>query len=256
MIGAGAVGRRVRVRLRDVRRARSRCVEMASQMLPGADPEMAAGAPARVPPQGHRRAARHALRGAEGRRNGVRVAVSRREGRRGARGRPGAGRDRPPRRSRRTSASKPRGVARRREGLRQGGRAPAHQRARACCAIGDLVGGAAARAQGVGGGHRGGRVPGRARARRRSTTSTIPACIYAQPQVAWIGLTEAQARAATATTCASGASRSRRPARRVAAAHTAGFAKIVAEPRYGADRRRARGRPRRDRADRRDRRSR
>ncbi len=60
----------------------------------------------------------------------------------------------------------------------------------------------------------------------------IPACIYAQPQVAWIGLTEAQARAAHGEVrvgkfpfTASG--------KAVAAAHTAGFAKIIAEPRFG-----------------------
>jgi dihydrolipoamide dehydrogenase len=60
----------------------------------------------------------------------------------------------------------------------------------------------------------------------------IPACIYAQPQVAWIGLTEAQARAEYGDVrvgkfpfTASG--------KAVAAAHTAGFAKIIAEPRFG-----------------------
>jgi dihydrolipoamide dehydrogenase len=60
----------------------------------------------------------------------------------------------------------------------------------------------------------------------------IPGCIYAQPQVAWIGLTEAQARAEYGEVkvgrfpfLASG--------KAVASAHTAGFAKIVAEPRFG-----------------------
>src|SRR5690606_23919228 len=60
----------------------------------------------------------------------------------------------------------------------------------------------------------------------------IPACIYAQPQVAWIGLTEAQAkerygevRVGRFPFTASG--------KAVASAQTAGFAKIVAEPRFG-----------------------
>lgn len=60
----------------------------------------------------------------------------------------------------------------------------------------------------------------------------VPACIYCQPQVAWIGLTEAEAKAKYGEIrvgrfpfTASG--------KAVAAAHTAGFAKIVAEPRYG-----------------------
>jgi len=60
----------------------------------------------------------------------------------------------------------------------------------------------------------------------------IPGCIYAQPQVAWIGLTEAQAkerygevRVGRFPFTASG--------KAVASAHTAGFAKVVAEPRFG-----------------------
>lgn len=60
----------------------------------------------------------------------------------------------------------------------------------------------------------------------------IPGCVYAQPQVAWIGLGEAQAkerygevRVGKFPFTASG--------KAVAAAHTAGFAKIVAEPRFG-----------------------
>jgi dihydrolipoamide dehydrogenase len=60
----------------------------------------------------------------------------------------------------------------------------------------------------------------------------VPVCIYCQPQVAWIGLTEAEAR------CAYGEVRVGRfpftaSGKAVAAAHTAGFAKIVAEPRFG-----------------------
>ncbi len=60
----------------------------------------------------------------------------------------------------------------------------------------------------------------------------IPACIYCQPQVAWIGLTESQAREAHGEVrvgkfpfMASG--------KAVAAGHTEGFAKIITEPRYG-----------------------
>ena len=60
----------------------------------------------------------------------------------------------------------------------------------------------------------------------------IPACIYCQPQVAWIGLTEAEARETHGEVrvgkfpfLASG--------KAVAAGHTEGFAKIIAEPRHG-----------------------
>jgi len=60
----------------------------------------------------------------------------------------------------------------------------------------------------------------------------IPACIYAQPQVAWIGLGEAEARERYGDLrvgrfpfTASG--------KALASAHSAGFAKILAEPRYG-----------------------
>jgi dihydrolipoamide dehydrogenase len=60
----------------------------------------------------------------------------------------------------------------------------------------------------------------------------IPACIYCQPQVAWIGYTESEARAKFGDVrvgrfpfTASG--------KAVASAHTAGFAKLIAEPRYG-----------------------
>ncbi len=68
--------------------------------------------------------------------------------------------------------------------------------------------------------------------RPRLDHGRIPACIYAQPQVAWIGLTEAQARERYGDAkvgkfpfTASG--------KAIAAAHTAGFVKIVAEPEYG-----------------------
>lgn len=60
----------------------------------------------------------------------------------------------------------------------------------------------------------------------------IPACIYCQPQVAWIGYTEAEAKAKFGDVrvgrfpfTASG--------KAVASAHTAGFAKLIAEPRFG-----------------------
>jgi dihydrolipoamide dehydrogenase len=60
----------------------------------------------------------------------------------------------------------------------------------------------------------------------------IPACIYCQPQVAWIGYTEEEARARFGEVrvgrfpfTASG--------KGVASAHTAGFAKLIAEARHG-----------------------
>ncbi len=61
----------------------------------------------------------------------------------------------------------------------------------------------------------------------------IPACIYAQPQVAWIGRTEAQARAEFGDGIRVGSFPFTASGKAVAAAHTAGFAKLVAEPKYG-----------------------
>jgi dihydrolipoamide dehydrogenase len=61
----------------------------------------------------------------------------------------------------------------------------------------------------------------------------IPACIYAQPQVAWIGRTEAQAREEFGPDLKVGKFPFTASGKAVAAAHTAGFAKILAEPRYG-----------------------
>lgn len=61
----------------------------------------------------------------------------------------------------------------------------------------------------------------------------IPACIYAQPQVAWIGLTEAQARGRFGDDVRVGSFPFTASGKAVAAQHTAGFAKIVAEPRFG-----------------------
>lgn len=61
----------------------------------------------------------------------------------------------------------------------------------------------------------------------------IPGCIYAQPQVAWVGLTEAQAREAHGDDIRVGSFPFTASGKAVAAAHTAGFVKIVAEPKYG-----------------------
>jgi dihydrolipoamide dehydrogenase len=61
----------------------------------------------------------------------------------------------------------------------------------------------------------------------------IPACIYAQPQVAWIGLGEAEARARYGDDLRVGRFPFTASGKALAAAHSAGFAKILAEPRYG-----------------------
>jgi dihydrolipoamide dehydrogenase len=61
----------------------------------------------------------------------------------------------------------------------------------------------------------------------------IPFCIYAQPQVAWIGLTEEQARAQYGAELRVGKFPFLASGKAIAAAHTAGFAKILAEPRHG-----------------------
>jgi dihydrolipoamide dehydrogenase len=61
----------------------------------------------------------------------------------------------------------------------------------------------------------------------------IPACIYAEPQVAWIGLGEAEARAKYGDDLRVGRFPFTASGKAIAAAHTAGFAKILAEPRYG-----------------------
>jgi dihydrolipoamide dehydrogenase len=60
----------------------------------------------------------------------------------------------------------------------------------------------------------------------------IPACIYAQPQVAWIGRTEAQAREAFGDDVRVGKFPFTASGKAIAAGHTAGFVKIIAEPRY------------------------
>ena len=61
----------------------------------------------------------------------------------------------------------------------------------------------------------------------------IPSCIYAQPQVAWVGLTEAQARDRYGEDLRVGRFPFTASGKALAAAHPAGFAKILAEPRYG-----------------------
>lgn len=61
----------------------------------------------------------------------------------------------------------------------------------------------------------------------------IPACIYAQPQVAWIGLTEEAAREVHGDDIRVGKFPFTASGKAIAAAHTAGFVKIVAEPRHG-----------------------
>jgi dihydrolipoyl dehydrogenase len=61
----------------------------------------------------------------------------------------------------------------------------------------------------------------------------IPICIYAQPQVAWIGLGEAEARERYGEDVRVGRFPFTASGKAIAAAHTAGFAKLIAEPRYG-----------------------
>ena len=62
---------------------------------------------------------------------------------------------------------------------------------------------------------------------------TIPFCVYAQPQVAWVGMTEPEARAAYGPDLKVGTFPFTASGKAIAAAHTAGFAKILAEPRHG-----------------------
>jgi len=60
----------------------------------------------------------------------------------------------------------------------------------------------------------------------------IPGCIYCQPQVAWIGRTEAQAREEFGDDLQIGKFPFTASGKAIASGHTAGFAKIIAEPRY------------------------
>ncbi len=62
---------------------------------------------------------------------------------------------------------------------------------------------------------------------------TIPFCIYAQPQVAWVGMTEPEARARYGAELKVGNFPFTASGKAIASAHTAGFAKILAEPRHG-----------------------
>ena len=61
----------------------------------------------------------------------------------------------------------------------------------------------------------------------------IPGCIYAQPQVAWIGRTEEQARAEFGDGIRIGSFPFSASGKALAAAQPAGFAKLIAEPRHG-----------------------
>lgn len=61
----------------------------------------------------------------------------------------------------------------------------------------------------------------------------IPSCIYTQPQVAWIGLNENEARAAFGEDVRVGKFPFVASGKAIASAHTAGFTKILAEPEYG-----------------------
>jgi dihydrolipoamide dehydrogenase len=61
----------------------------------------------------------------------------------------------------------------------------------------------------------------------------IPACIYAQPQVAWVGLSESAARERYGPDLKVGKFPFTASGKALAAAHSAGFAKILAEPEYG-----------------------
>ncbi|UCE86052.1 MAG: dihydrolipoyl dehydrogenase [Deltaproteobacteria bacterium] len=61
----------------------------------------------------------------------------------------------------------------------------------------------------------------------------IPVCIYCQPQVASIGRTEPEARAEFGDDVRVGTFPFTASGKAVAAQHTAGFVKIIAEPRYG-----------------------
>lgn len=60
----------------------------------------------------------------------------------------------------------------------------------------------------------------------------IPGCIYCQPQVAWVGMTEAQARQTHGDDVRIGKFPFTASGKAIATGHTAGFAKIIAEPRY------------------------
>lgn len=69
--------------------------------------------------------------------------------------------------------------------------------------------------------------------RRPLDHRTIPFCIYAQPQVAWVGMTEPEARAAYGDDLKVGSFPFTASGKAIAAGHTAGFAKILASPAHG-----------------------
>jgi dihydrolipoamide dehydrogenase len=93
-------------------------------------------------------------------------------------------------------------------------------------AIGDLVGGPLlahkASEQGVQA------VEVIAGVRKHAHVGHVPFCIYAQPQVAWVGLTEEQARAKYGEGLRVGKFPFTASGKAIAAAHTAGFVKILA----------------------------
>jgi dihydrolipoamide dehydrogenase len=61
----------------------------------------------------------------------------------------------------------------------------------------------------------------------------IPCCIYAQPQIAWIGLTEREARSEFGEELRVGKFPFTASGKAVASGHTAGFAKLLSEPEGG-----------------------
>ncbi len=69
--------------------------------------------------------------------------------------------------------------------------------------------------------------------RRQAHLGAIPFCIYTQPQVAWIGLTEREARERYGAELRVGRFPFSASGKAIASGHTAGFAKILAEPRHG-----------------------
>jgi dihydrolipoamide dehydrogenase len=70
-------------------------------------------------------------------------------------------------------------------------------------------------------------------ARQTAHLANIPFCIYTQPQVAWVGLTEEQARAQYGDTLRVGKFPFQASGKAIAALHTAGFAKILSTAPHG-----------------------
>jgi dihydrolipoamide dehydrogenase len=70
-------------------------------------------------------------------------------------------------------------------------------------------------------------------ARQHAHVGNIPFCIYTQPQVAWIGLTEEQARAQYGDSLRVGKFPFQASGKAIAALHTAGFAKILSTAPHG-----------------------